>query len=77
VMAYIPIGAVVVDYVNWRGEQSTRTIVPERLLFESTKWHPEKQWILWALDVEKGERRGFAMRDVKSWRSASKREGAT
>lgn len=62
-----PSRAVRVVYTNYRRETSERTIVPERLWFGSTPWHPEPQWLLDALDLEKGERRSFAVADIHSW----------
>lgn len=59
--------AVQVDYTNWRGEKGTRTIVPESIYFGSTEWHPEKQWLLRAYDVEKQAYRDFALKDIASW----------
>jgi len=44
-----------------------RTVIPERVWFGSTEWHPEPQWLLEAFDIEKGERRSFAMADIRCW----------
>lgn len=54
-------------YTNYRGETSLRQIVPERVHFGSTNWHPEKQWLLDALNVEKNATRSFAMKDIRAW----------
>jgi predicted DNA-binding transcriptional regulator YafY len=54
-------------YTNYRGETALRTVVPERIFFGSTEWHPEPQWLLEALDLEKGQSRSFAMKDVRAW----------
>jgi predicted DNA-binding transcriptional regulator YafY len=59
--------SVLIDYTNYRGERSSRTIIPQKIVFESNEYHPEKQWILYALDVQKNEVRGFAMKDIHSW----------
>ena len=59
--------AVAILYTNYRGETSVRKIVPKRIWFGKTDWHPEHQWILEAFDLEKGANRGFAMKDVKAW----------
>ena len=61
---------VEIEYVNWRGQQSTRCIVPHAILFGSSEWHPEPQWLLHAEDLGKSERRDFAMKDIKSWKPA-------
>ena len=62
-----PKEAVAILYTNYRGETSVRTIIPKRIWFGKTDWHPEEQWILEAYDLDKGAERGFAMKDVKSW----------
>lgn len=54
-------------YTNYRGETSLRTIIPEKLWFGSTEWHAESQWLLDAVDVEKGQSRSFAMKDIRAW----------
>lgn len=51
-------------YRNYRGETSVRTVKPSRIWFGATDWHPEPQWVLEALDVDKGAERSFAMRDI-------------
>lgn len=37
---------VTLTYRNWRGEVAERTIIPRRVWFGSTEWHPEPQWLL-------------------------------
>jgi hypothetical protein len=54
---------VTLTYTNWRGETAQRTIVPQRVWFGLTDWHPEPQWLLTALDAEKGAERDFALKD--------------
>lgn len=54
-------------YINWRNERGVRTIRPETIWFGATEWHKEKQWLLTALDLEKNEKRDFAMKDIESW----------
>ena len=63
--------SVKILYTNWRGEKSWRTIVPESIYFGSTDWHPEQQWLLRALDIEKNASRDFAMKDIASWETLS------
>jgi len=58
---------VEIGYRNYRGEVSIRCIVPQEIYFGSNEWHPEKQWLLRALDLEKDAQRSFAMKDVLSW----------
>lgn len=47
-------------YRNWKGETAVRRIIPIRWWFGSTQWHPEPQWLLSAIDVEKNAERDFA-----------------
>jgi predicted DNA-binding transcriptional regulator YafY len=61
---------VEIDYTNWRGERSKRRIVPMGVSWENNEWHPETQWMLEALDVDKRERRTFALANIHSWTPA-------
>ena len=54
-------------YTNWKNETRYRSIKPISIEFKSTKWHPKEQWLLNALDLEKGEARAFAIKDIKEW----------
>jgi predicted DNA-binding transcriptional regulator YafY len=59
--------AIGIVYKNYRGETARRRIVPQRLWFGATKWHPDKQWLLDAIDVDKRSPRSFALRDIQSY----------
>ena len=54
-------------YTNYRGETAIRKIIPKKIWFGSTDWHPGEQWLLDAEDLEKKADRSFAMKDIKSW----------
>jgi hypothetical protein len=58
-----PIGSqpVVLRYTNHRGVTTLRTIVPLRVWFGVTAWHPKPQWFLDAVDVDKHAERSFAL----------------
>ncbi len=58
---------VAIIYMNHRGETATRHILPQKIWFGSTQWHPEPQWLLEAFDVGKQAMRSFAMRDISHW----------
>lgn len=62
-----------ITYRNWRGEVSERNIVPQSVWFGATEWHPEPQWLLSALDTDKGAARDFALADFgandDTWRT--------
>ncbi|KXS55303.1 MAG: hypothetical protein AWU57_289 [Marinobacter sp. T13-3] len=50
-------------YTNWKGETRLRRIIPESVRLDSTQWHPEPQYLIRALDVEKQAYRDFALKD--------------
>lgn len=58
---------VLIDYTNYRGERGSRLIRPLSIRFEKTEYHPEIQWILRAIDINKGATRDFAIKDIHSW----------
>jgi len=59
--------AISVVYTNYMGETALRHIVPRRLWYGATEWHPDAQWLLDALDLDKGADRTFAMKDIRCW----------
>jgi predicted DNA-binding transcriptional regulator YafY len=56
-------------YTNHRGETAERSVLPIKMWFGNTAWHGADQWLLEAHDVEKGETRSFAVRDIVRWMS--------
>lgn len=50
-------------YTNYRGEYSERRATPVRFEFTRTEHHPEEQWIMFAMDHDKGLR-AFALADM-------------
>jgi hypothetical protein len=54
------------DYVNYRGEKSHRKVTPLGLRFGTSKYHKESTFLLRALDLDKGEEREFAIRDMSN-----------
>lgn len=60
---------VMIDYTNWRGERRVRHVLPYDLAFTASEWHPHPQWILKALDMERGDGilRDFAMSSIHAW----------
>lgn len=59
---------VIIDYVNHRGERALRKIKPLKMWFGATAFHPEHQWLLDAVDVEKSLERTFALASIVNWR---------
>lgn len=63
---------VIIDYTNHRGERGFRKIQPDRIEYTHSDWHgPGKQWILFAVDLEKRVLREFSMREIHSWKPAA------
>ena len=52
-------------YRNWQGVVAIRTARVMSLVYGSTEWHPEPQWLLQAVDLEKGAVRLFAIGDMR------------
>jgi predicted DNA-binding transcriptional regulator YafY len=63
-----PESAVIIRYTNYRGETADRRIIPIRIRYGSTKWHPEPQWLLEAFDIDRDAGRAFALKDVVEWK---------
>lgn len=53
--------SVQMKYNNWRAERGQRDVVPISIRFGSSKWHPEPQWLMKALDIDKGIESEFAL----------------
>jgi len=60
---------VLIEYINWRDEIGFRRILPHRIMYGSTEWHPNAQWLLEATDLDKNAERIFALGDITEWES--------
>lgn len=58
---------IIIDYTNWRGERSLRRILPMGIEFQNNEWHPEMQWMIEAIDLDKNEFRCFALVGIHCW----------
>lgn len=67
-LSYDPHKTIRIVYKNYRGETAQREVVPKRVWFGATEWHPEEQWLLDAIDIKKGAERSFALRDIQAYR---------
>jgi len=65
--SFDPKHAVSIVYTNYKGQTALRQVVPKRIWFGKTDWHPEEQWLLDAFDIEKGADRSFAVKDIRCW----------
>ena len=52
------------EYINWEGKKAIRKVKPIEIWFGKTEWHPEEQWFLKALDIDKNAERNFALKDI-------------
>lgn len=71
---------VVIDYTNWKGNRRERPIRPVKILFGiNDKYHPERQWLLEAVDLDDNHlvvtetvaspsTKFFAMKHIHSWK---------
>lgn len=60
---------VTICYLNWKGSLGIRRILPKRIWWGKTEYHPEEQWLLDAIDLEKNLERTFAMKDIHFWKT--------
>jgi hypothetical protein len=59
-------------YTNHRGETRVRAVLPERIWYGVSEWHPGPGWLMDAVDLEAPKRctRTFALRDIHWWQEA-------
>ncbi len=53
-------------YTNHRGETSVRRLVPIRIYFGKTEWHPADQWLLEAYDFDRAATRSYALKEIRA-----------
>ena len=51
-------------YRNHRGDVTERAVRPLRIWFGKTEWHPTPQWLLRAIDLDKGAESDFAIGEI-------------
>jgi hypothetical protein len=57
-----------IRYRNHRGEVAWRRIMPGRVWYGETQWHPGQRWLLHARDLDRQADRDFALADVLEWK---------
>jgi hypothetical protein len=58
-------GEIAFDYVNWRGERAVRRASgPYSIRYGTSEYHAEPQFLLSATDLERGQPREYALRDM-------------
>lgn len=53
-------------YRNWKGEIRERRVLPLEIVFTHDSYHVPDQWLMHAVDMEKGARRTFAFEHILS-----------
>lgn len=59
-----------VDYTNYRGERRVRAVLPLKVVFAATAYHPTPQWLLVVTDLERGEERTLAFSGIHGFPAA-------
>lgn len=54
-----------IEYTNWKGKTRIRSIIPTGISYGATKYHPENQWLVCAVDCEDKQIKQFALKDMK------------
>lgn len=52
------------DYKNYKGINSSRRAELHNLFYGQTEFHPKEQWLVEAVDIDKGETRVFSLEDM-------------
>lgn len=63
---------VEIEYTNYKNRRAVRKIRPEPGGLhwqEGNQYHPEPQWLLFAVDLEDGKLKTWAMNKVHSWKT--------
>ncbi|MDP3148201.1 MAG: hypothetical protein Q8N83_03630 [Ignavibacteria bacterium] len=58
---------VKICYTNYRGETNFREIIPIKIWFGKTDWHPEEGWLMDVYDINKKAERSLSIKDIKLW----------
>ncbi len=56
-----------VEYTNYRGEKSIRTIIPLNFFFGSNEYHTKDQWLLRVWDCDRQAERIYAAQEITRW----------
>lgn len=51
-------------FINHKHEGAVRRVIPNRIWFGVTEYHPKPQWFLNAFDVDKQAERDFPLSDI-------------
>jgi hypothetical protein len=63
-IAFAPGQIIKFKYKNWQGVVANRAARIECLIYSSSEWHPEPQWLVKAFDFDRRETRLFALVDM-------------
>lgn len=57
---------LVFQYRNWRDEVAERRVIPQRVWWGTTEWHPHGCWLLTAYDLDRTAMRDFDIRGINA-----------
>lgn len=63
-VSFVPGQVIRFSYRNWQGTIAIRTARITKLVYGAAEWHPEPQWLLQAVDLDKEAVRLFALKDM-------------
>jgi predicted DNA-binding transcriptional regulator YafY len=63
----LPGEPVTFQYTNHRGTTEKRKVIPLKIWYGSSPWHPDLCWLLRAVDLKKGAIRDFKLLDIAKW----------
>ncbi len=58
---------VLIDYTNYKEERALRRVLPIKVFFGVTIRHPQPQWFLRALCLERQADRDFPLAKIHAW----------
>ena len=59
-------------YTNWKGVTRQRRAYFMKFFMGSSEWHPELQWLVTGMDLEKQAERTFALKDISNLKTLPK-----
>lgn len=58
-----------ITFTDSTGVERERCVIPQRVWFGSTEWHPDAQWLLDAYDMDRHAVRSFELARVRGFDS--------
>ena len=65
-MEFVDKPKVTFGYQNWRGENAERSAQLLRMYYGKNDYHPQTQWIVVGLDLDKDQERHYSLKDMEN-----------